>query len=227
MAFLTYPALAIDTSMNACSVCIQHPNHTLYRRSLAMPRGHAEALMPMILDMCAEAGTPLQTIETFLVTRGPGAFAGLRVGLATAKALALSAGKPIFAIPTPLLLLHKARQHGIKGDVAILIESKRSDFYIQCFDANDHETTQPQCMGARAIQQAFGHHYMVGDAITRYQTEIGAPACTDNLIITEPDISLAFACIADNPQAFHNISPLYCRDADVSSAKIKIKVEKA
>jgi N6-L-threonylcarbamoyladenine synthase len=61
-------------------------------------RAHVEALMPLVEGAMAEAGLSLADVDAIAATAGPGLIGGVMVGLVTAKALALAAGKPLIAV---------------------------------------------------------------------------------------------------------------------------------
>ncbi|MHA1569433.1 MAG: tRNA (adenosine(37)-N6)-threonylcarbamoyltransferase complex dimerization subunit type 1 TsaB, partial [Alphaproteobacteria bacterium] len=83
--------LALDTATGACSVAIWHEGGVLRRRVAEMAHGHAEALMPMVREVMHAAGASFTDLDAFAVTVGPGAFTGLRIGLAAARGMALAA----------------------------------------------------------------------------------------------------------------------------------------
>lgn len=222
MALFDYPALAIDTSMNACSVAVQVADGQVHTKSLSMPRGHAEALLPLIISLCEEAKTPLKDIQTFIVTRGPGAFAGLRVGLATAVTLARAAGKPVYAVETPSIL---AFEYGGDAPVCVVMESKRKDFYVQYFDASGQAEGTPFCAHGNDIAESQGYT-LIGDGVDRFSAHHPNWAGKAH-IMTHPDPAKMFQyCNTHNTlEKFTDISPLYCREADVSSPKLTITME--
>jgi tRNA threonylcarbamoyladenosine biosynthesis protein TsaB len=92
--------LAIDTALNACSVAITHGETTLVSRVEPMARGQAERLAPMVAELMAQAGVSFGQIDRLGVTRGPGAFTGVRIGLAFARGLALSLDRPCIGFST-------------------------------------------------------------------------------------------------------------------------------
>ena len=223
MALFSYPLLAIDTSMNACSVAVKTANGKVISQSPPMPRGHAEALIPLIQSICEEAGITLQDIECFLVTRGPGAFAGLRVGLATATTLARSANKPVYAVETPAILHH---QFGKKDPVCIVMESKRKDFYIQCFDADGEAEGTPRCAMPDQITALADQYWLAGDGVERLLAE--HPQLSNRAQVIphlNPKAMIDYCEKNTDKQKLNDISPLYCKEADVSSPRITIKVE--
>lgn len=89
--------LGIDTATHGCSVAlVDDHGRCLGARAAEMARGQSEALAPMMQAVLDEAGIDFSTVAAVAVTRGPGAFTGLRIGLAAARASALAA-----AIPCP------------------------------------------------------------------------------------------------------------------------------
>lgn len=102
--------LAIDTALTACSVAIVRDGETLLARVEPMARGQAERLAPMVRDAMAHCGLVFKELDLIAVTRGPGAFTGLRIGLAFARGLALALGKPCVGLSTLELLAQGAAQ---------------------------------------------------------------------------------------------------------------------
>jgi tRNA threonylcarbamoyladenosine biosynthesis protein TsaB len=77
---------------------------------------HGETLLPTLTAFLAEQGATLADLRGIVVGTGPGAFTGLRVGLATAKGLAHGLGLPIVGVSTAAALLEAARASGDAGD---------------------------------------------------------------------------------------------------------------
>src|SRR5579864_9061423 len=85
--------LAIDTALAACSAALMDTEQggIVAGESLAMTRGHAEALMPLLARVIERSGIALLEIDRVVVTTGPGSFTGLRVGISAARGIALAA----------------------------------------------------------------------------------------------------------------------------------------
>src|ERR1035437_5597352 len=113
--------LAIDTSGTSALVALGETDGSLISESrwLAGYR-HGEELLTRIDEMLTTTGTPKAEIGGIVVGTGPGAFTGLRVGLATAKALARGLGVPIAGVPASEALLEAASLAGaLEGTQAV------------------------------------------------------------------------------------------------------------
>ena len=124
--------LGIDTATAACSVALLEDAAILARESEAMEHGHAQALVPMILRVMD--GHSFSSLNAFGVTCGPGGFTGIRVGLASARALGLAARRPVFGVSTFTAIVRGLPlPPGDDRKILVLIESKRPDLYAQLF----------------------------------------------------------------------------------------------
>ena len=91
--------LALDTSMGVCSAAVLQvtpSTRTRVLREAEMTRGHAEALMPMVEEVLAEADVQPHDLSIIAATQGPGSFTGVRVAIAAARGLALTCDAALF-----------------------------------------------------------------------------------------------------------------------------------
>lgn len=107
------PLLALDTATRTAVVALGTPEGALLA-SEAWRAGyvHGERLLEAVERVLARAGRRFGEIGAVVVGTGPGAFTGLRVGLATAKGLAYGLERPILGIETALALAHAATRTG-------------------------------------------------------------------------------------------------------------------
>src|SRR5579884_2483839 len=143
--------LAIDTALEACSAAILDTDRTdgATSRSVPMTRGHAEALMPLIAAVMAEARMEFADLDRVAVTIGPGSFTGLRVGIAAARGIALAAGKPAVGITT---LAAYAAPFIAKDDslpVVAAIDARHEHVYLQVFGAGGRTIVSPRILPLR------------------------------------------------------------------------------
>jgi tRNA threonylcarbamoyladenosine biosynthesis protein TsaB len=157
--------LAIDTA-SVCAVALARTGHATIARRADIARGHAEALMPMIEHIMAEAAIDYRALDVIAAAVGPGSFTGLRTGLAAARGLALALGKPTFGVSS-LEAVATAANPG--RPVLVALESKRAELYVQLFDADLHPTTEPMACLPQDIPALMpeGEACVAGDAAHR------------------------------------------------------------
>lgn len=129
--------LAADTSLPILSVALVNDGALMGMVALEGRGSRNEKLLPAIDWLLSENGTDRRTLDLFAVTRGPGSFTGVRIGLATMQGLALALGRPVCAMST-----HEAVAFGEPGHVAVVDDAGRGELYVSCFD-DGHETIAP------------------------------------------------------------------------------------
>jgi tRNA threonylcarbamoyladenosine biosynthesis protein TsaB len=92
--------LALDASGIAGSVAYYKKNKLVGEYYICDGLTHSQTIMPMLENMKSLLSIDLKEIELVAVTSGPGSFTGLRIGVATAKAMAMALNLPIIGIPT-------------------------------------------------------------------------------------------------------------------------------
>ena len=92
--------LAIDTSTETASIAIARDSRVLAQLSWQCQQSHTTELLPHLFQLLTQAEARLDMVSAIIVAKGPGSFNGLRVGISTAKGLALSLGCPIIGIST-------------------------------------------------------------------------------------------------------------------------------
>lgn len=133
--------LAIDTATNACSAALWLNGRPGPARRAIMRRGHGEALMPMVAEVMEEADIGFVDLQGFAVTTGPGAFTGIRIGLAAARGFALAAGLPLLGVTT-LEAVAAAQDSGGRL-LLVALDSKREDVYAQLFSPDGTPCGRP------------------------------------------------------------------------------------
>lgn len=92
--------LAVDTSTNVASAAVMEDGVLLGERILNHKKTHSQKLMPMVCELLEELELTAADIDIFAAAVGPGSFTGLRIGVATVKALAHAAGKNVVSVGT-------------------------------------------------------------------------------------------------------------------------------
>ena len=122
--------LAIETATRAGSVTVAKGGSVLSSRAGDAAVSHSANLIELIAQVLQSAGAQLSNIDLFAVAVGPGSFTGLRIGLATVKALANCTGRKVSGVSTLAAIAHAA---GSTGEVVSLLPAGRGEVFAQRF----------------------------------------------------------------------------------------------
>jgi len=129
--------LAFDTAGNGCSAAVLRDGKIAARRFALMARGQSEQLLPMIETVLGEAGLAIRALDLIAVTVGPGAFTGLRIGIAAARGLALASGAPALGVTSFAAVAAQVPRQACAGRALVVaLDSRRAELYLQAFGAD-------------------------------------------------------------------------------------------
>jgi tRNA threonylcarbamoyladenosine biosynthesis protein TsaB len=132
------PLLALDTSSAVCVAVTDDDGRPLSRRRDELPRHHAELLAPMVAGALADAGVDRRELTAVVVGTGPAPFTGLRVGLVTARALALALGIDVLGVPSLDALAAAALRAVPTGaPLVVATDARRREVYWAAYAADD------------------------------------------------------------------------------------------
>jgi tRNA threonylcarbamoyladenosine biosynthesis protein TsaB len=224
--------LALDTATVGCTAALvefrgaDDAGTVLAAQSERMERGQSEALLPMVARVLGEAGVRPTDLGLIAVTVGPGAFTGIRIGLAAAKGLGLALGAPVAGVTT-LEAVAGAVPRGSAQRILVALDSKREEFFVQLFDG---ASTVPTALSPPAavspdrlaafVEGQGSSLGIVGDAAEAALRALRSSAVETFAIPGfELPVAAAFACLARDrhggPQALA-ATPLYLRPPDVT-----------
>jgi len=219
--------LAFDVAGAACSVALWDGGTIRASEAEAMARGHSERLLPMVQSVLAASGLAIEELDAVAVTRGPGGFTGVRIGLAAARGLALARGLPALGVTCFQACAAAVTAEAAAGRrIAVALESKRAELYLQLFDAPLTAGSAPALIGPEEAGRRLSAAptLVVGDAAERLVAALGdtvpgieVAACAgpvDARVLA----GLAARLARDDPGAL-TLEPLYLRPPDVSRPK--------
>ncbi|MGH6931323.1 MAG: tRNA (adenosine(37)-N6)-threonylcarbamoyltransferase complex dimerization subunit type 1 TsaB [Dongiaceae bacterium] len=129
--------LAFDCSAAACSAALWRDGGNRAYRRKPMMRGHAEAMVPMILEVLADAGIRFEDLDAIAVTVGPGSFTGLRIGLSVARGIALAAAVPVIGVTTFAAVAESISLSArLDRQTMVLLDSRRAELYCQLYSVD-------------------------------------------------------------------------------------------
>lgn len=189
--------LGIDTSTPAASACVLRADGGAFELTpaperLARPSAHASELMPAVAYVMERAGVGWHELDAIAVGVGPGTFTGLRIGVATARALAMAAELPLRRVSS-LAALAAAIEAPLKLP---LIDARRGEVFAALFDGDRQLwpsfAASPEALVARVREGAFSPG-AAGDGSLRFREMLEEAG-----IAVEPDSSEAHVVRALN-----------------------------
>ena len=217
--------LGFDTATTTCSAALWKGGEVVAHRCSESGGRHAEALVPMLREVAAEAGTTLAAIDRFAVTVGPGSFTGIRIGLATARGLALALKRPLIGLSTLEVLAAGVPTDERDGAVLAALDAGRGRLYAQLFDHSLAALTEPAALTAEALpdfaQAANGRPLIAVGTGQEVALAALAPAIEARPAggSPTPDARLLVRCAAARTETENEddvaapVRPLYLRDA--------------
>jgi tRNA threonylcarbamoyladenosine biosynthesis protein TsaB len=167
---LTY-ILNIETATKNCSVSLAQNGETiLYREIAEQGYSHAEKLHVFIEEILKETAVGIKDLNAIAVSKGPGSYTGLRIGVSTAKGLCYALGIPLISIDTLQVLAKKVEVEN--GLIIPMIDARRMEVYSAVFD-NTHSKimeVQAEILTEGSYAQMTEAVYFVGDCQEKCKT---------------------------------------------------------
>lgn len=218
--------LAFDTCFNACSVAVGRDVGSHHERleQYFEPRdtGHAEALIPMIDRAMSDAGLAFKELDRIAVTTGPGTFTGMRIGVATARALKLATGVPLVGASSLAVMAEDAADdlaETLEGrTLVVAADARRGQVYAQAFGASGLDSTTEPMLATYTQAAALGAGPLVvagsgADLVAEAARSAGREAVA-MLARLQPDACALIYMAQVLPIATEPLKPLYLRPAD-------------
>ena len=220
--------LALDTAQNACSVAVMNKagsaHDDIAREFEWRPRGHAEVLALMIKRVMAQAGMSFSDLDLVAVTIGPGSFTGLRVGIATARGIALAASIPLIGISSFEAVAANIEQD--KGEalpICVIFDARRGEVYVQLFGADLKALSRPcACLPTEVADILPAQKTIaIGSGVELVSEALGSNAqlLVPTAALNVPDAAIiANLALVGQPHT-QPVEPLYLRAPDAKPQK--------
>ncbi len=127
--------LSVDTSTTSCSVAIVDKESLVVEITNNRRQTHSKHLMDMINMVIGLSGLGLSDVDGFAVTRGPGTFTGLRIGVSSVKGLAVASGKPVVGVSSLDALALQASTYS--NLICPLLDARRGEVYFSRYRFQD------------------------------------------------------------------------------------------
>ena len=195
--------LAIECASEACSVALFDEGDLIAHDHRILGRGHAEQLVPMIAALPGKGKA-----ERIVVSRGPGSFTGVRIGIATARALGIAWGAKVESYPTLALVAACVRQTHPQAAISVAMRAGHGEIFVQNFDEEGLPQAAPLSLKPNEAAEACTSQLLAG---TMAQ-DIASLAGEKTALSLHPDARH----VPDMPAVLFsdNLSPAYGRGPD-------------
>jgi tRNA threonylcarbamoyladenosine biosynthesis protein TsaB len=217
--------LVIDTATRRATVAVVQADQVLADAFHEQPSTHAERLLSMVDDVLAQSVGALACIDLLAVGMGPGSFTGVRVGMAVAKGLGFAGGIPGVGVTSLAAMAHAARQIVGAGAVIPMLDAKKGEVFLACFDADGGLLVGPEHIPRDGVAG-----WLRAVSVTGRVTVVGEVA--DELGLGEDQVTRAASCdlpgalpmaslavaqwTANHQDQIETLEPMYVRPPDIT-----------
>jgi len=163
--------LNIETATKNCSVSLAKDGVTILTKEIAdQGYSHAEKLHVFIEEILKETGVTVRDLKAIAVSKGPGSYTGLRIGVSTAKGLCYALNIPLISVDTLQVLAKQVKVEN--GIIVPMIDARRMEVYSAVFDTNHVKIMEVQAEILTKDSYATLNEpvYFVGDCQEKCQT---------------------------------------------------------
>ena len=216
--------LGIDTSSMAASVAVIEDNKLICEYTINTKKTHSQKLMPMIENMLKLSDLDIKEIDAIAICVGPGSFTGLRIGMATAKAMAHVNNIPLIGVNSLEIL--GANMDLCNRNICSILDAQRNQVYMNKYILKDYKITELEEISIKAIDELLEEisssnedWVLVGEAVYKYKekieeiSNITIPSPANNITKASTLCFVARDKMLANDQVYncYNINPMYIR----------------
>jgi tRNA threonylcarbamoyladenosine biosynthesis protein TsaB len=188
--------LQIETATKSCSVALAQNGVVLFKKELNEQSVHASAITLFIDEVVKKSKLRYDEIDAIAVSKGPGSYTGLRIGVSTAKGLCYSLDKPLISINTLKAMANGfVIQNNLQNSNALfcpMIDARRMEVYCAVFDDKGIETSgmEAKIIDSDSFVEILGQKkvYFFGDGASKCKEFLSQHA---NAIIVEDFVNSA------------------------------------
>lgn len=225
--------LHIETGCNICSVALSSGNSLLALKESGNERAHAQQLSVFIDELIKSNRLQYSDLSAVCVSKGPGSYTGLRIGVATAKGICFGLDIPLIAVDSLLSLTYVYMQQHGNGQSTLycpMIDARRMEVYTALFDNNIKRVSDTQAM---VIDENSFSAELQNNKIIFFGD--GADKCRDiikhpNAVFVPDIMPSAKGMLTEAAKAYTNkqfedtayFEPFYLKDFVVTQSKKKV-----
>lgn len=166
--------LSVDSSYSTATCALIKDDKILAEINLNDKKQHSVILMRLIDSILKEYEIDINDIDAFIISRGPGSFTGLRIGMATLKGLAFASKKPLISVSTLDALAYNSIS--FQGIICPIMDALRDNIYT-CLYKNENNNLTPlikeQCLNINELITILKEQTLpiifVGDGVAKHK----------------------------------------------------------
>jgi tRNA threonylcarbamoyladenosine biosynthesis protein TsaB len=211
--------LNIETSTTNCSVALSKNGSVVaYKEDNSLGYSHAERLHVYIDEVLQTAKVSIDQLDAIAISKGPGSYTGLRIGVSAAKGLCYALDVPLISVPTLEALAHQV--DAPKGAVVAMLDARRQEVYSAIFDDHFSElrATEAEVLTPESYQELLESSpvYFIGNGVAKTKvliTHKNAHFIEDKLPSAQQMCALSFEKYkAKNFEDVAYFEPFYLKD---------------
>ena len=174
--------LLLETATDSCSVALSENSNIIAEKYINQPKAHASLLARYICDILEENNLTMEDCSAVAVSKGPGSYTGLRVGVSCAKGLCYGASKPLISVYTLATIAQMALDNNLytgEGDFLIvpMIDARRMEVYTANFNSKEEQLTPVEAKildeTSYAAELAAGPVLFTGNGAEKFKELVG------------------------------------------------------
>ena len=170
--------LNIETATTNCSVSLSKEGKTIIlKEDYDKNYSHAERLHIYIDEVLKKSNIGANQLDAIAISKGPGSYTGLRIGVSAAKGLCFALNKPLISVSTLEALAHQIKE--CDGVIVAMLDARRMEVYSAIFDSNYNQIreTQAEILSEDSFSKYLeqGKVYFIGNGVEKTKTLISHP----------------------------------------------------
>ncbi len=224
--------LQIETATPVCSVALSVDGKTIAIKELQAQNIHAASLTLFIEEVMQSANLAYTDLDAIAVSKGPGSYTGLRIGVSTAKGLCFALDKPLIAINTLQVMANGflLTFPDFEGLICPMIDARRMEVFTAVYDESldGIEATQAKIIDGESFELLLEYHPIAffGDGAGKCKETVvstNAHFYDDNFNSANYMSNLAHeACVNNNFEDVAYFEPFYLKDFVFTTPKKKV-----
>ena len=140
--------LCIDTTSEFCSISLFENKILIENRNSKIERSHSKLIIKLIDDILTNNKLKAKELDAFSISKGPGSYTGLRIGLSSIKGFCYALDKPLIALNTLKVLAESALEYIEDKDSILcpMVDARRMEVYTKTFNYKLNELTKDQAL---------------------------------------------------------------------------------